>query len=164
MTASTQPTRLAVTGHRGLPADTAELIDAALRAFIGSQDPPPSGITCLADGADQLFARAILDAGGSLHVIVPAQQYRDGLPTEAHAQYDALIMRAATVKALPYVESTSDAHMAASLAMLEETDTLLAVWDGQPARGYGGTADIVTLAHDRDIPVHVIWPDGAHRD
>lgn len=164
MTTVTEPTRLAVTGHRGLPADTVTLVDSTLRAFIGALATPPVGITCLADGADQLFARAVLDAGGTLHVIVPAQQYRDELPDECHTDYDELIARATTVRTLPYVESTSDAHMAGSKAMLEDADSLLAVWDGQPARGYGGTADIVAIAQGLDIPVHVIWPDGAHRD
>lgn len=151
MTTATPPTRLAVTGHRGLPASTAALVDSALRSFIGDLATPPVGITCLADGADQLFARAVLETGGTLHVIVPALQYRDGLPAECHANYDELMARATTVRTLPYAESTSDAHMAGSKAMLEDADSLLAVWDGQPARGYGGTADIVAIAYDLGI-------------
>ena len=41
---------------------------------------------------------------------------------------------------------------------------MFAVWDGQPARGYGGTADVVNEAHRRGLPVTIIWPDGANRD
>jgi hypothetical protein len=40
----------------------------------------------------------------------------------------------------------------------------LAVWDGKPARGYGGTADVVADAKTRGIPVTIIWPPGATRD
>jgi hypothetical protein len=40
-----------------------------------------------------------LDAGGQLHVIVPAQQYRDSLPTAHHADYDELLSRAVEVTA-----------------------------------------------------------------
>jgi hypothetical protein len=36
-----------------------------------------------------------------------------------------------------------------------------AVWDGLPARSYGGTADVVEYARQRNIPVQVIWPAGA---
>jgi hypothetical protein len=36
--------------------------------------------------------------------------------------------------------------------------------DGEPARGYGGTADVVEAAEQRGVPVTVIWPDGASRD
>jgi hypothetical protein len=48
--------------------------------------------------------------------------------------------------------------------MVDHADELYAVWDGQPARGYGGTADVVAYARQRSIPVRVIWPDGAERD
>jgi hypothetical protein len=48
--------------------------------------------------------------------------------------------------------------------MLGQADELWAVWDGRPARGYGGTADVVARARDSGIPVRVIWPAGARRD
>jgi hypothetical protein len=141
------------------------LVNAALRAEIGKHaDGNLIGLSCLADGADALFARAILDQGGMLHVIVPAQQYREGLPAEHHAAYDALIAQAAEVTELDHVESDSEAHMDASMRMLAEADELLAVWDGLPARAYGGTADVVSAAREQGLPVTVIWPDGAERD
>ncbi|HEY1620682.1 MAG TPA: hypothetical protein VGG25_23870 [Streptosporangiaceae bacterium] len=48
--------------------------------------------------------------------------------------------------------------------MIRGADELWAVWDGQPARGYGGTADVVAHARSKGIPVRVIWPEGARRD
>jgi hypothetical protein len=159
-------TRLAVTGHRGLSEKTTALVDAALRSEISkhAEDGPLVGLSCLADGADALFAKAILDHGGTLNVIVPAHMYRDGLPAEYHAMYDALITEAAKVICLDHVESDQDAHMDASMRMLTEADELLAVWDGQPARGHGGTADVVNAARDRAMSITVIWPAGAMRD
>jgi len=157
--------RIAISGHRGLPAATECLVDRAIRAQLAAY--PGSdliGVSNLADGADQLFAQAVLDAGGQLDVIVPAAKYRDGLPESAHATYDALLSRAASVNRLDRTESTEDAHMEASKAMLDRADRLFAVWDGKPARGYGGTADVVAEARDRGIPVTVIWPEGASRD
>jgi len=53
--------------------------------------------------------------------------------------------------------------MAASKLMVDEADELYAVWDGKPARGYGGTADVVAYAREHGTPVRVIWPDGARR-
>ncbi len=143
--------RIAITGHRGLPAATEHLVENAIRALLASHAAGDHlvGISALADGADQIFARAILDAGGQLEVIVPAARYRDGLPEPAHASYDALLAAAATVDRLDYVESTEEAHMAASRAMLSRTDLVFAVWDGKPARGYGGTADVVAEASSR---------------
>lgn len=159
-------TRLAVTGHRGLSEKTTALVDAALRSEISqrAKDGTLIGLSCIADGADALFARGVLDNGGELHVVVPAHKYRDGLPEEHYATYDALMAEAAEVIRLDHVESDSDAHMDASLHMLAEADELLAVWDGQPARGYGGTADVVNAARDQGIPVTIIWPAEATRD
>ena len=65
---------------------------------------------------------------------------------------------------LDFTESTSEAHMAASRFMLGQAGELWAVWDGKPARGYGGTADVVACARESGIPVQVIWPAGARRD
>ena len=157
--------RIAIAGHRGLPAATERLVDRAIREQLAAcADGDLVGISNLADGADQLFARAVLDAGGQLDVVVPAARYRDGLPPSAHATYDALFARASAVDRLDRVESTEEAHMEASRAMLANADRLFAVWDGQPARGYGGTADVVAEARKRGLPVTVIWPEGASRD
>ncbi|MFG2777635.1 hypothetical protein ACGFY7_07180 [Streptomyces prunicolor] len=49
-------------------------------------------------------------------------------------------------------------------AWIGQVDVLLAVWDGRPARGYGGTADVVTYAREHDVPVRVLRPEGATRD
>jgi hypothetical protein len=156
-------TRIAISGHRGLPADTTKLIDKAIRAALSSLLPDVTGISCLADGADQLFARAVTDLGGALEAIIPATQYRDGLPDDAKPGYDSLLTHAETVRQLPFTEPGPESHMAASTLMIDTADMLYAVWDGQPARAYGGTADVVAYARQKGIPVQVIWPDGARR-
>jgi hypothetical protein len=158
--------RIAITGHRGLPAATERLVDKAIRDQLARDAAGDHlvGISNLADGADQIFARAVLDGGGQLEVIVPAVQYRDGLPEATHGTYDSLLLAASTVDRLSYIESTEESHMAASRAMLARADRLYAVWDGKPARGYGGTADVVAEAEGSGIPVTVIWPQGARRD
>lgn len=155
--------RIAISGHRGLPAPVQQLVDQAIRAALHGLDEV-TGLSCLADGPDQIFARAVLDHGGQIEAVVPAARYRDGLPADAHAEYDRLLAQAVSVRRLPFTQSTSEAHMAASELMIKNTDQLWAVWDGQPARGYGGTADVVTAARDNGVPVKVIWPHGAHRD
>jgi hypothetical protein len=157
--------RIAITGHRGLPPATEQLVDRAIReqlAACAGQDI--IGVSNLADGADQLFAQAVLDTGGQLEVIIPAAQYRDGLPESAHASYDKLLAKASSLHRLDRIDSTAEAHMEASNVMLDTADRLFAVWDGKPARAYGGTADVVAEARNRAIPVTIIWPDGATRD
>lgn len=156
--------RIAISGHRGLPGPTADLVDKAIRAGLAELAPDVTGVSCLADGADQIFARAVTDLGGKLEVILPACEYRAGLPAEAHPEYDGLFALAAAVRRMPFTEPTSQAYMEASKAMIDQADELFAVWDGRPARAYGGTADAVTYALEHGTPVRVIWPNGAERD
>ncbi|MEU6269638.1 hypothetical protein [Saccharopolyspora shandongensis] len=157
-------TRLAISGHRGLPQLTTELVKEALCTELKKYEGDLVGLSCIADGADALFARAVLDQGGALVVIVPAANYRDKLPEDHHSEYDALFERASEVVQLGFPDSTSESHMVASVKMIEMADQLLAVWDGKPARGYGGTADVVSAARDRNIPVTIVWPEGSERD
>ncbi|WP_344967343.1 hypothetical protein [Salinactinospora qingdaonensis] len=121
------------------------------------------GLTCLADGADTMFARAVARCGWDLEVVVPAEQYRESLPPEHWPSYDAFLAMAVKVHRLPFVGSTPEAHLAAGQYMVDHCDALYAVWDGEPARGPGGTADIVAYAHERGCPVKVVWPEGVHR-
>lgn len=158
-------TRIAISGHRGLSPEVESFIDRTIRDEL-SRFPSEDlvGISCLADGADQVFARAVVDVGGKLEVIVPASKYRDALPEGTHHIYDELISRAVSVQCLRYKESTSESHMEASVQMLDGADLLFAVWDGQPARSFGGTADVVAHAKAIGVEVVVIWPEGAMRD
>jgi hypothetical protein len=123
-----------------------------------------TGLSCLADGADQIFARAVTDLGGTLEAIIPAAEYREKLPADSHLGYDALFAQAAAVHQLPFIESTPESHMAASKLMIDQADELYAVWDSKSARSYGGTADVVAYAREHGTPVRVIWPNGAQRD
>jgi hypothetical protein len=152
-----------VSGHRDLPGGTVYLVDKAIRAALSERAAKVTGLSCLADGADQIFARAVLDLGGDIEAVVPAEKYRDELPGPAHAEYDRLLASAVTVHGLPFTESTAEAHMAASGLMIDKADELYAVWDGKPARGHGGTADVVAYARERGTPIQVIWPAGAQR-
>ncbi|ROO50796.1 hypothetical protein EDC02_5654 [Micromonospora sp. Llam0] len=156
--------RIAITGHRGLNDEVTAKVTETLNMRLSEVKEKIVGLTCLADGADQLFAEAVLRHGGQLEVVVPAQEYRDGLPEHAHATYDRLISQAVTLHRCDYRISDSTAHMAASELMVDQSDRLFAVWDGMPARSYGGTADVVAYAEARGIPVTVIWPPGTHRD
>src|SRR5579859_5049352 len=99
--------RIAISGHRGLPAPTVRLVDLALRAALGERAPEVTGLSCLADGADQIFARAVTDLGGTLEAVIPAAQYREKLPEDSHPGYDDLLARAAAVHRLPFTACRS---------------------------------------------------------
>ncbi|WP_326809654.1 hypothetical protein OG533_39595 (plasmid) [Streptomyces sp. NBC_01186] len=157
--------RLGITGHRGLPDRTARLVREALRAELGRRaEQGLVGLSCIADGPDSWFAEEVLGHSGSLEVIIPASTYREGLPTSHHPVYDRLIHQASDVHETGLTESNAEAHQAGSEILIGLADELLAVWDGKPARGYGGTADAVDYARRNGVPVTVVWPEGATRD
>ncbi|MBQ0986551.1 hypothetical protein KBZ10_18940 [Streptomyces sp. F63] len=157
--------RVGITGHRGLnrvvEQQVRRLLDKAVHGFDASE---LVGISCLADGPDAWFADAVLQHGGSLEVVVPAGQYRENLPESHWPLYDELTRQAAHVHHTGMKASDSRAHMAGSEILVGLADELLAVWDGNPARGYGGTADVVSYARRNGVPVRVLWPEGATRE
>jgi hypothetical protein len=153
--------RLGITGHRGLSADVERQVRALLHTELAAYDGADlCGVSCLADGPDAWFAETVLARGGRLEVVVPAEEYRNGLPASHHATYDALLARAAEVHGTGMRASTEQAHMRGSEILVGLSDRLLAVWDGQPARGYGGTADVVAHARRTGVPVEIVWPEG----
>ncbi|MGF1655313.1 MAG: hypothetical protein ACFCUP_18570 [Actinomycetales bacterium] len=159
--------RIAVTGHMNLTPETTTLVRAALhdrlREAAGDEEPLV-GLSCLAEGADALFAAAILDVGGTLCAILPAPDYRREKVAPGYApEFDRLIAAAELVTVLPFPRSNRTAYEAANTVLLAAADRLIAVWDGQGAVDRGGTAAVVEDAHTRDLPVDVVWPQGARR-
>lgn len=156
--------RVGITGHRGLDADVERRVRAMLGEAVAAYGPAELvGISCIADGPDSWFADAVLERGGRIEVVAPAARYREGLPAWHHETFDRLMSTASDVHATGLTESTSQAHQAGSEILVGLADELLAVWDGKPARGYGGTADVVAYAERHGTPVRVLWPEGAVR-
>jgi hypothetical protein len=158
--------RIGITGHTNLTAASETLAYAAIHdALKPYVQEGISGVTCLARGADQIFARVVLDIGGQLTVVLPSQNYREKKVKAANlAAFDDLLSRAAEVVYLPFDEPGRNAYMAASEELVSRSDMMVAVWDGKPAGGYGGTADVVEHVRSLGRRVLVVWPEGAERD
>lgn len=60
-------TRIGITGHSNLTVESVPWVAEALRAELALlAGDGLVGVSCLARGADQLFARAVLELGGAL--------------------------------------------------------------------------------------------------
>jgi hypothetical protein len=149
-----------------LSRDSIPLVAEALRDVLKNYNEGELvGVSCLAQGSDQIFARVVLECGGDVEVILPAADYRERkVKFDNLTEFDDLISRARAVRTLPFGKSGRDAYMAASGEVFDSIDFLIAVWDGNPSGGYSGTADVVAAARARGIPVTVVWPDGARRE
>lgn len=150
--------RIGITGHQKL--DDPKLWDwvlMVLRDELLNIQPPLVGVTSLAIGADQLFARLVLSMGGTIQAILPyADIERSFLPEDLNAYRE--LVKQATVMVLNVPGSDEDAYFAAGQKVVDLSDMLFAVWDGKPARGKGGTADIVAYATQRGVKVIHINP------
>lgn len=168
-----RPLRVGITGHTDLGPATGRLVAQALSDCLdtlrgsGSDLPgrprPLVGVSCLAPGADCVFADVVLRLGGELEVILPSADYADSHVSEQYAPvFDSLLRRAGSVR-FAGAKSGRRTFAAANDLMLESVDELIAVWNGTLAGGIGGTAHAVRVARSRGLPVTVIWPEGSRR-
>ena len=152
--------RVGVTGHQVLPREHTAWIADQIRGVL-AQAPAVVGVSSLAKGADQLFAQCVLDAGHALQAVLPCRDYAHAFDHADRDDYYALLGRAQTVVTLGFGPPSEEAFLAAGQFIASHVDRMIAVWDGGPAQGRGGTGDIVEYATSLCIPVTVVWPSGA---
>lgn len=156
--------RIGITGHSKLTPGSIPLVADALRDELTAHPAPLVGLSCLARGADQLFADAVLAAGGDLIVVLPSRDYREAEVKPANRdEFERLHSRATEVRVLPFDTADRAAYAAAGRAVLDDADLLVAVRDGAPPDRRGGTGDTVREAREVGLPVRVVWPEGAAR-
>ena len=164
--------RVAVTGHLWIPEDDPAIVNAVQSAFnylrLHSRNTSTAhthvGLTVvssLAEGADRVVARVGLELDVPLDVVLPLpdKDYRqDFADAHSKAAYDRLCRAATSISVLSGTDPTerSDAYAAAGRQLLARADVLLAIWDGEPARGGGGTAQVVGWARELNVPLYWI--------
>ncbi len=190
--------RIGVTGHRKLddPAVVQATVKKAIDCEIEKLFPEESrqniervrragttailfrALSPLAEGADRVVARAVLDYPGTrLDVVLPltVEDYLEDFETDASKnEFRELLARCRRPVPLrirrirddrrdpgDQVELRRDAYKQVGQYVVDHCDVLVAVWDGQPARGRGrgGTAEIVKYAEEQNRPVIRVWGD-----
>jgi hypothetical protein len=134
-------------------------------------------VTALAEGADRVVARVALEfRGARLDAVLPmtAEDYLEDFEgEESKREFRELLalcrrpvmLRSRNIRderneSADQAELRKGAYEAAGHYVADHCDVLIAVWDGKPARGKGGTAEIVQYALDQGRPVIRIW-DGS---
>ena len=103
--------------------------------------------SALAVGTDQLFVKTALELGIPVEVIIPCTQYEDIFATaEARDEYHRLLNSCQHVHRLSFEECSEDAYLAAGHWIVDHSDLVILVWNGYPAGGKGGTADVASYA------------------
>lgn len=169
-------TVMAFTGHRTLanPAVVKKSIDEIVEEFAARGRI--SGIASAALGSDTLFAQALAsrELPFSLVLPFPLERFQADFPKEtAKAWEDVLdlVKKAADIEVIeswarPVPASSEDeptqdqvAYMDTAIRTMEEADVLIAVWDGKPAKGFGGTTYAVDYAKAIGLPLIIINPE-----
>lgn len=159
--------RIGVTGHISLPDQAAmiEPVRQALQLIVAAVLVPPPrefvlvAVSALAEGADRIVAREVLSNPGSrLEVALPrsrADYATDFDGPDSVSEFHALLERAAKIWQAPPFGTREEGYEWAGRRVVDKCDVLIALWDGLPSRGRGGTAEIVAYARERKVPL--VW-------
>ena len=158
--------RIGVTGHREL-ADPAALIPAVQDAIEGITTRLLGAgaefrlvvVSALAEGADRLVARQVLARpGAELEAALPRppEDYLADFGTEeSKAEFACLFGKAGLIWQAPACNTREDGYQQAGHYIVDRSDAVIALWDGEPARGPGGTATVVAYAREQHVPL--VW-------
>lgn len=140
--------RIGITGHQRLSDPSGwDWVQSEMLALVRKSPRPLVAISSLAIGADQLFAEIVLQAGGTLEAVIPFEEYEKTFTGDADkASYRSLLTSSSNVEVLPKTHSDEEAYLSAGKRVVDRCELLVAVWDGKPAAGLGGTGDVVKYA------------------
>jgi hypothetical protein len=150
-------------GHRQLT--NVPGVTAALREALESlrQNGPGEWIalSSAAAGADLLFIHSArnLNMGWEASLPLPMIDFERDFAPQEWREVKALIDQAEHLEITMESGSREDAYLAGGLDIVNRCDVLFVVWDGQPARGKGGTADVVAYARARGRPLLILNPE-----
>ncbi len=158
--------RVGVTGHRALPDEQSitvrvDEVLARLQRMLPSTPATPvvfEVVSPLGEGADRIVAERVLQVPQAiLEVPLPlarSDYEQDFGSAGSRERFSSLLERAERVWVVG--RDRVDAYRETGIYVVDSCDVLIAIWDGQPSRGPGGTEDVLRLARRRGMPVFVI--------
>jgi hypothetical protein len=142
-----------------LAAIRAEAIAAQTRhAHCFATSPPRLAVvTALAEGADRMAIEAALADGFELETPLPfpAHEYENDFESRsAKEAFRSFLGRSRAILELEGNRGQAGkSYAAAGLVVLDNSDILIAIWDGGAADGRGGTVELIAEAARRGMPV-----------
>ncbi|HUG09816.1 MAG TPA: hypothetical protein VMM36_02325, partial [Opitutaceae bacterium] len=137
------------TGHRKLvdSAITEKCIALVLASLREGSTGEWLATSSAAQGGDLIFARQVIAAGIAWEAVLPLApaDFQKDFSPEGWREVEALLAQAKTVRVVSSFGSRDEAYLDCGIETVNTCDVLIAVWDGEPARGRGGTADVVAF-------------------
>lgn len=162
--------RIGVTGHRRhrlkLPDGTLirrilDVIELLQRAGKLRSVCQIEMVSALAEGADEIAARAALKAGCRLTALLPfnPEDYETTFSDKAYRRTFRDLMSKADHRVILQgsIRDANAGYVAVGAATLDRSEIVLTIWDGAAAQGRGGTPEILQSALEHRLPI--IWID-----
>jgi hypothetical protein len=150
----------------GVIADCIQRLHAEQPNPYSAESPRIRVLSELAEGADRIVSKVALARGLSLECILPfamSEYESDFQSAESRDEFRGLVARATSKLELDGDRhAPREAYAEAGRMLLRQCDILLAVWNGGPGEGDGGTANLVEQALAAGMPVVWIGSDAPH--
>ena len=145
------------TGHRQLnnQAGVERVIREILTSLRTEEGVEWLALSSVAAGSDVLFARSALALGMGWEVVLPlpAAEFRRDFGETEWKDVEALLAQSEYIRIIGERGQREYAYLDGGMETVNHCDVLLGVWDGEPSRGRGGTADIVAYARELGRPL-----------
>jgi Ca2+/Na+ antiporter len=153
-----------VVAHRDLAAESRPQVEAAVREFLlglraAYPELPVAVMSALAEGGDRWVAHCALDLGMKLiaPLPLPPVQYEADFSDAASRDEFAALCAKAQLRVLPHAagavgEDRDRQYARVGVFIASHCQLLLALWDGRPSEGMGGTADVVGFHLSGEMP------------
>ena len=115
------------------------------------------GVASAAAGADLLFAETCLELNLPIRIFlpVPKEKFREDFDELSWERAESVFKKALSVEVTGAGEKLTERYYECGVETVQQSQLLLALWDGEPSQGLGGTADMVHFAKEQERPV--IW-------
>lgn len=148
-------------GHRAVPdrAAAKEAILRELELVPSEMNDEFVGISSAASGADLLFLDACRELGMKTVILLPfaRERFIDDFDDPKEWNHACECIGAAWwTEVCPGGEAAPEAYHVVAREILDVAVRMIFLWDGQPPRGLGGTAESVAEARKMMIPSRII--------
>lgn len=153
-----------VTGHRNLSPKCSEIINGELKK-INENYKVETVYSPLAEGADMVVAQFFINFNKKIKIIVPLpfdiKMYKKSFKDkDSENKFDDLLKSSYKNYALTNTYSLdeiqrnsaikNELYKAVGEHVVDNSDIIIAVWNGKPSNGTGGTAEIVEYAKKKN--------------
>lgn len=153
---------IGITGHRDLNESTSTQLAVKIQQFLDEiitllPNTPIEIITGMADGADRILAKEAINKGLNIHAVLPMSEaeYKADFSDESWQDYQKILTNTlvrTTVLAVENIDNIkaqeqgserNKYYHALAQYLVEQSNVIIAVWDGVNRGLKGGTGDVV---------------------